>query len=136
MNGELLFARKARVEMLPLVDVIFLLLIFFIYSMVTMGSQWGIGLKLPKAILSGRTEHSTIVLSIDRNNALYLNSKSVLLLDLGAKIGPLIKAQDSYRVFIEGHKDSSLDATIQVIDALKRIGVRDVTFGCQKAGGL
>ena len=47
---------KPRVEMLPLMDVVFLLLVFFIYSMLTMAVHRGVALTLP---VSGTAERET-----------------------------------------------------------------------------
>jgi biopolymer transport protein ExbD len=46
------FTRRPRIEMIPLIDVVFLLLVFFIYSMLSMTIHRGLPVNLPTASTS------------------------------------------------------------------------------------
>ncbi|MBW1898638.1 MAG: biopolymer transporter ExbD, partial [Deltaproteobacteria bacterium] len=54
--------RKARIEMLPLIDIVFLLLVFFIYAMLSMAVHHGLPIDLP--ISSSAEIDKKLVLSI------------------------------------------------------------------------
>ena len=69
--------KKARVEMLPLIDVVFLLLVFFIYAMVSMVVHRGLRVDLPATGTAVMEKNDYISITIDANNALYLNSEPV-----------------------------------------------------------
>ena len=58
-------AKKARVEMLPLIDVVFLLLVFFIYAMVSMVVHRGIQIDLPSAGTATLESEDYISITID-----------------------------------------------------------------------
>jgi biopolymer transport protein ExbD len=118
--------------MLPLVDVIFLLLIFFIYSMVTMVSGNTLQIDLPKACGNNNSGHGAIVLSIDGQSSVYINKKPVSFESLPREFERESLEKGGRAVFIEGHKKSDLETTVKVISLLRSLGVKEVFFGCDE----
>ena len=71
---KLKVARKpARIEMIPLVDIIFLLLVFFIYSMLSMAVYRGIPVMLPEAESVESTRDEAVFVTIDRTGRVFVN---------------------------------------------------------------
>ena len=69
--------KKARVEMLPLIDVVFLLLVFFIYAMVSMVVHRGIKVDLPQAGTAAMERDDFISITLDAENRLFLNAEPI-----------------------------------------------------------
>ena len=64
--------KKARIELIPLLDVVFLLLVFFIYAILSMSVHQGVRVTLP--VGTGEAQQKTIVrIVLDANNALFLD---------------------------------------------------------------
>jgi biopolymer transport protein ExbD len=121
--------KKARVEMLPLIDVVFLLLVFFIYAMLSMVVHHGLKVDLPSAGTALLDQSDYIGVTIDSGNHIYLDGEPVELDELLGRILAVPDAQ-SRRVFIDGDRGADLGLAIQVLDMLKRSGIEEVSFSC------
>ena len=122
--------KKARVEMLPLIDVVFLLLVFFIYAMLSMVVHHGLKVDLPSAG-SAMLDHSEyIAITIDAENRIYLNGETTALQDLPAAVLEL-RDKEFKPVFIDGDRSAELGPAVQILDALKRSGIDEVSFSCK-----
>ena len=122
--------RKARVEMLPLIDVVFLLLVFFIYAMLSMVVHHGLKVDLPSAGTAVLDQNEFISITIDADNNIYLGEEPVGLDDLPDRV-LAVHEIESKRVFIDGDRDADLGLAIQLLDLLKRSGIEEVSFSCK-----
>jgi biopolymer transport protein ExbD len=117
--------KKARVEMLPLIDVVFLLLVFFIYAMVSMVVHHGLKVDLPSVGTSSLEKEDYISITIDAENHLFLNEEPVAAAGLAARVKALNKP-----VFINGDRQADLGLAIELLDDLKQAGIEKVSFSC------
>ena len=123
-------AKKARVEMLPLIDVVFLLLVFFIYAMVSMVVHRGVKVDLPSAGTASMEQDDYISITIDADNNFYLNSEPTEADGLAARVHQL-RGGANKPVFIEGDKTADLGFAIELLDDLKDAGIEEVSFSCK-----
>ncbi len=123
--------KKARVEMLPLIDVVFLLLVFFIYAMVSMVLHHGLLVDLPTAGSAILDRENYISITIDSDNRLFLNSEPVAADELAEQVLTMRNDRDM-PVFIEGDKQADLGLAIELLDDLKQAGIQEVSFSCKK----
>jgi biopolymer transport protein ExbD len=124
-------AKKARVEMLPLIDVVFLLLVFFIYAMVSMVVHHGIKVELPSAGTASMEQDEYISISIDADNQLFLNQEPINPETLAARVVAL-RSTSSKPVFISGDSKADLGRAIELLDDLKQAGIEEISFSCKK----
>jgi biopolymer transport protein ExbD len=118
--------RKARIEMVPLIDCMFLLLVFFMYAMVSMTVHRGIRVNLPKG--AGATQKTTpVLLTIAPDNAIRLGDR---VLDLEAAVGEAAAQAKGRKapVLIGGDRASDLGVALELLSRLKEAGVEQVTF--------
>jgi biopolymer transport protein ExbD len=123
--------KKARVEMLPLIDVVFLLLVFFIYAMISMVVHHGIKVELPSAGSSSLEQSDYISITIDADNRLFLNKEPVEASQLAAQVLNL-RANNTKPVFIDGDQKADLGLAIELLDQLKQVGIEEISFSCTK----
>ena len=71
----------AQIDIAPLIDVIFLLLLFFMLSS-SFTFQSGINVKLPKAVTSDVIKEENFIVTITSENVIYLNNSIVTLIEL------------------------------------------------------
>ncbi len=121
--------KKARVEMLPLIDVVFLLLVFFIYAMLSMVVHHGLKVDLPQAGTATLDRNDYIGITIDAANTIFLGREPVELEELPSRILAL-KDANAKPVFIDGDEAADLGLAIQLLDRLKRSGIEEVSFSC------
>ena len=123
------FGRKrARIEMVALIDVVFLLLVFFIYAMLSMVVQRGLKVELPAASIAqvDRREHVTITLTKD--NAVYVDEEPVPLDQLVDHVVARLATSENkdLPVFINGDRKADLGVAVQVLDDLRAAGINEV----------
>lgn len=123
--------KKARVEMLPLIDVVFLLLVFFIYAMVSMVVHHGIKVDLPSAGTASMEQDDYISISINSENQLFLNSEPVEAEGLANQVLAL-RSESNKPVFIDGDSQADLGLAIELLDDLKKAGIEEISFSCKK----
>jgi biopolymer transport protein ExbD len=118
--------RKARIEMLPLLDVMFLILVFFIYSIFSMSVHRGLKVDLPQA--SGSLEiGEMITITVTKENELYLNGEEMEMEQITSNtIEAWRKTQTP--VLIQADQTSEIGVGIKILGLLKAGGVQRVAF--------
>lgn len=120
--------RRPRIEMIPLINIVFLLLVFFIYAMLSMVVQRGLKVELPAASTAqvDRREHVTITLTKD--NAVYVDEDPVPLNRLVDRVVARLAASENkdLPVFINGDRKAAFGVAVQVLDDLRAAGINEV----------
>ena len=119
--------RRARLEMTPMMDVVFLLLVYFIYAVLSMSVHQAIKVDLPQA--GGTTElapHPTI-LALDRDNILTLESRPVEL-DEAVRVALTRWRDDARPVIISADRQANVGDALKLLSELRNAGVNAVSF--------
>jgi biopolymer transport protein ExbD len=119
-------AKKARIEMLPLIDIVFLLLVFFIYAMLSMVVHRGFKVDLPQATTAEIDRKDYISITVDKDNMILLDKAEILLENLSEEVKA--KAMKGTKIFINGDKEADLGVVINVLDTLRRDEIKEVYF--------
>ena len=118
--------RRARIEIIPLIDIVFLLLVFFIYAMLSMTVHRGLRVDLPAATTAQVDKRDYVDISIDRENRIFVNGSLTTLDDLTKEI--ITDKKRKKPVFISGDQRADLGLAIRILDRLRKAGIRDVSF--------
>jgi len=107
--------RRPLVGLTPLIDVVFILLIFFMLS--TSLVQWR-AIDLPSAAkgASSNAEKRSLMLDIYADDRLELDGKPVDADDLIAALQNAVKRQDAEQLYLRPNTDASLQQTISILD--------------------
>lgn len=130
-------SHPVRLDMTPLIDVVFLLLTFFIFALVMMVRADVLDIRLPEI---GRGESASgveaIVLTLDREGAVFVDGEPVSETDLGSRIASMREARPGAAVMISADERSSSGALIGLADALVTAGITEFSIaGTPEAGG-
>ena len=71
-------SKKARIEIIPMIDTIFFLLVFFMISTLSMSQFKGMPVNLPKAASGQQAPAESAAITIDKNGRLFLNQQAML----------------------------------------------------------
>ena len=124
--------REARLELVSLMDVMFLVLVFFVYAVFDMAVHRGVKVDLPRA--TGAHERGErVVVTIDAHDALQLNGRALEQAALVAEVKRLVQAKPDVPVLILGDSKASLGAGIEILAELKAAGVEKASFQVQGA---
>ena len=114
-------------EMTSLMDVMFLVLVFFIYSIFNMAVHRGVKVELPNA--SGVDEKGErLVATILPDDTLQLNGEAIGRDALVEKVAAQVAAGENPAIIIAGDKAASLGVGIELLSRLKAIGIEKVSF--------
>ena len=126
--------RRARIEMIPLIDVVFLLLTAFIYTAVTMVVARGIEIELPQASTGERLEEERLTVIVGADGRAYIEEEPVSIEELVERAGEFLKEHPAGGVYIRGDRAAELGLAIRVLDALRSAGAERVTFEVSTRG--
>ena len=119
--------RGARLEMTSLMDVMFLVLVFFIYCIFDMTVHRGLKVDLPRG--EGQPEKGErIVITITAENTLQVNGKETAREAILSKVKNLAAVQADVPVIISGDRRASLGTGIELLAELKAAGIEKVSF--------
>lgn len=119
--------RGARLEMTSLMDVMFLVLVFFIYCIFDMAVHKGVRVDLPQA--AGAAEKGErIVVTILPDDSMQCNGVSMPRGEIVAKIVELRRVGMDFPVLISGDRRASLGAGIGLVSDLRKAGVAKASF--------
>jgi biopolymer transport protein ExbD len=82
MKIHLAASKKARIEMLPLIDIVFLLLVFFIYAMLSMAVHRGLPVELPLSTTAEIDKKLILSVTVEADAVIYVDKERVALADL------------------------------------------------------
>ncbi len=127
--------KGARLEMTSLMDVMFLVLVFFIYCIFDMAVHKGMKVELPQA--AGVDERGErIVITILPDDTLQFNGTPMSREAIVAKVSDLYRVKMDFPVLISGDKKSSLGVGIELLAELKKAGVTKISFQVSGERGI
>jgi len=115
--------RQARIEIIPMIDVMMFLLVFFVLISSNVLPALGLKVDLPGSAKPERvTPQTRITLTIDKDGALYVDGDATPVAGLVAKLRSLAK-DGKPSVIIAGDGASNLQSLVDVLDQLKQAGI-------------
>lgn len=113
------------IDITPLIDMVFQLLIFFLLTSSFVISQTGIKVNLPKAVTSDVLQEETFVIMINKSDAIFLNDKPVTISQLGSRLDTLSKKRS---VLLKSDKKASLGRVVEIWDLCREKGVEKINI--------
>lgn len=123
--------RKGQIDIAPLVDVTFLLLIFFMLTS-NFILQPGIKVRLPKAITSEIIDSENIVISVTSQDLLYLNYKPIQIGILREILEEAAIQKSS--ILIKADRGTSLGRIVEIWDLCRELGIQKVNIATNQPG--
>ncbi|MGC9502961.1 ExbD/TolR family protein [Baaleninema sp.] len=118
-----------RIEIIPLMDVIFCILTFFILGAVGLSRQQAISQNLPQASTGQTQLAESFRVSIDPIGRIFVNRDAVTFEELPQRLENYLQANPRGSVVIYGHPMAQYDDVLQVMDLLRSIGGDRVSLG-------
>lgn len=107
----------------PMIDMIFLLLVFFIVSTMYMSEIKTIPIRLPVAQNSETVSKSNFAVTVKKDGSLYLEDNKIGMKQLVANAASESKRDASFSVIIRADGDANYKTVIELMDELKGAGV-------------
>lgn len=122
---------KPSIMIVPMIDIIFFLLVFFMLSMLTMVTQKTIALQLPAATVAKVDTTKTLPVSVDKNGAIYFEREKISLPDLQSRLISAKEKSEKITVVLRGDVDSSYGDVVTVMDAIRHAGIDRISIATE-----
>ncbi len=122
------------VNITPLIDIVFLLLIFFMIS-TTFKQEFEVGIELPQASSEKRMTEKVLEITIDSSGVYYLNRKKLVnnkVASLKRGMQKLSAGDIKLPVVISADAKTPHEAVIRAMDAARQLGFTRLTFATQQ----
>lgn len=125
-----------ELNLTPLIDVVFLLLIFFMVS-TTFDKESRIKVELPQAATQDERDKQDAVLdiTIDAKGRFYVNQNEVINTETATLMGAIEKAVNDRRdlpVIISADANTPYQSVVKAMDAASQLGFQNMTFAARK----
>jgi biopolymer transport protein ExbD len=128
MKLDLPTTRKVRIEMLPLIDIVFLLLVFFIYAMLSMAVHRSLPVQLPTSSSAEIDRKTQLSVTVRADGTIFVDKEKVSLDTLDRVL--VERATESPRagILLFGDRDVSYQHLFSVLDRIQKAGMYQVSL--------
>jgi biopolymer transport protein ExbD len=121
--------RKARIEIVPMIDIMFFLLVFFVIAMLRMIPNSGIATQLPHSSTAVEVPHPKVLVSLLKDGDIMIDGKPSTLADLTQQLARGNAAQTA--VTIASDQGTSVQSLMTVMDACRTAGVTQLSLAAK-----
>jgi biopolymer transport protein ExbD len=128
--------KKARLEIIPLIDIMFFLLASFMLVSLTMINMKAIDVALPTASSAQpNTKPDFIIVSIDALMDIYFEKEKVPREQVLSKFQELYSKNHEVRIYLRADKGANYEAVMFVLDSLRTAGIQKVGLEVKQNAG-
>jgi len=120
-----------EINMTPMLDVVFIMLIFFIVT-ASFVKEAGIDVNRPEAATEVKKERANILVAISDQGEIWINKRQIDVRAVQANIERLKAENPQGSVVIQADKKATTETLIKVMDASRAAGVFDVSIAAQE----
>lgn len=123
-------AEEAAIDLTPMLDVVFIMLIFFIVT-TSFVKEAGIDVNRPKATKQQSKPSATIFVAIRANGEIWLDKRAVDVERVGATIEKLLAESPTDTVIIQADKEAKHGIVVSVMDQIKIAGIDKISIAAE-----
>ena len=127
--------KNPAINLVPMIDVIFFLLVFFMLFTTFRTTPYGVDLKLPKATNVAQTNAENIIVHITNDGHLYLQDQAVTIEQLQSQIKDEIAAKPDTVVVLKADENAKYKSLIKVMDVVSQVGGYNFALAAEKEEG-
>ena len=123
---------EPRISIAPLIDIVFLLLIFFmVTSHYDIAS--GVRIKLPKVTKKVTTpdDENKIVLMVDKSADIYIEGEKISMDSLKARLGDEVKKRGVVQLVLQADIDVKHGKVVEIMDCAKNAGINSIVIAAR-----
>jgi len=120
----------AAANLTPLIDVVFLLLIFFVTTS-SFVKESGVEVERPVAESAARQERGNILIGVTANGTIWVDGAPVALESVRTVVGRLVADVPQSSVVVVADRAAMVGLAVRVIDQVRLAGVRNVSIAAR-----
>ncbi|RUO75673.1 ExbD/TolR family protein [Pseudidiomarina taiwanensis] len=125
--ANLIEEEETAIDMTPMLDVVFIMLIFFIVT-ASFVKEAGVDVNRPEAATAVQKDRANILVAITDNGEIWINKRQIDVRAVQANIERLYAENPQGSVVIQADKKATTEVLIKVMDAARAAGVYDVSI--------
>lgn len=122
---------EGEVNLTPMIDLIFLLLVFFIVT-TSFTRDAGIDVKKPSAETAKSSESLTVMIGVDEFGSVFMDKKSVDVRSIRGRITALSAQNPELSVMVVADRRTDVESVVAVMDQCRLAGVEKVSLAAEK----
>jgi len=123
-----------NIDVSPLIDMVFILLIFFMVT-TTFVKDMKLDLNRPSAASASKASSKVVRVYIDKNNEIYIDNQPVKLWAVQSKLRDLLRGNNEKSVLVISDTTIPVESLIDVVDECRMSGAKDVAVSTTKEMG-
>ncbi len=128
MKIQLPSSKKVRIEMLPLIDIVFLLLVFFIYAMLSMAVHRGMPVDLPTSQTVQIDRKLILSVTVEADETIYVDKEPVDLENLTTFLKSKVGNVKDPGVLLFADRSLPYQKLFQVLDNIRLAGLNRISL--------
>ncbi|HYF34469.1 MAG TPA: biopolymer transporter ExbD [Prosthecobacter sp.] len=126
--------KHAKIEIIPLIDVVFFLLATFIMVSLSMTKNEGINVNVPSASTSNAKDQKdqTLTLSVAQTGEIFFNKEKINAAQLPMRLQNFKSANKDAQVVVNGDGEAGYKFIVAVIDEVKKVGITKVALSTER----
>jgi biopolymer transport protein ExbD len=125
--------KRARIEIIPMIDVIFFLLVFFMVSSLAMTKINSMPVALPKTSSSPEAIKQDVILTVKTDGGIFINKTPTTLEGIGTQLAYEMHEHPQDTVVVNADQGANYGLVVQVMDRARQIGVRKFALATEAA---
>ena len=128
MKVQMPAPKKARIEMLPLIDIVFLLLVFFIYAMLSMAVHRGLPVELPLSTSAEIDKKLILSVTVKADKTVYVDKEPIDLADLTQVLQSKAGVTREPGVLVFADRTLPYQMIYKVLDKIRQAGLSRISL--------
>jgi biopolymer transport protein ExbD len=126
--------KKAKIEIVPLIDVIFFLLATFVMVSLSMTKNQGMQVQLPTASTAGKQDEGdkAVTLTVMDNGEVFFNKDKITMAQLPFKLQTYKAGSQDPKVVLNAAAEADFKQVVAVLDEARKIGIAKVGISTEK----
>ena len=120
--------KKARIEMLPLIDIVFLLLVVFIYAMLSMAVHQGMPVSLPVSTAAEPEKHLVLSVTVKNNGTIHVNKQQVAIEHLTEVLKQKATGHKNPGILLFADNSITYQNLFHVLDRIRMAGLHRISL--------
>ncbi len=124
-------ADDAEIDMTPMLDIVFIMLIFFIVT-ASFLKEAGIDVNRPESTTQSKAENASILIAVSENNEIWVDKRRIDIRAVRANIERLRAENPEGAVVLQADKNSKSGVVLEVLDSIRSAGVFDAVVSTRE----
>jgi biopolymer transport protein ExbD len=126
--------KKSTINIIPMIDVIFFLLVFFMLFTTFRTTPEGIEMQLPKAVTATEQNTQNFIVQIDSDGNYYYDDQSLSLNQIISEAEVANNENNKLTIVISADKNTRYENVVSLMDGMRNVGITRLALAADKEG--